>query len=341
MSSSPVTASTQSPSHTPVAEPVIPGVFRIACPFGEGAIVHVYFIDAPEPALVDTGVSANPRGTIEPALNSIGKTLTDVRHIFNTHGHWDHMGGNEQARRLAPEAKTYVHENDRHLLDTVEAHTRGYSSYAARLLETPGGLDAVDRLQRDSIGAPTPADVLVTDGLEVSLGGGLTVRVVTTHGHSFGAVSYLLEPARVLFTGDGIQAQGSRPGTLPLVFDDSQAYRASIAKVSALDVRALCMGHGYSGLTPQSGTDPVRQGDAARQFLIESGEAAKVIEEATRSILAQQPDTAFKPFARELFQRLQKSLGTTLDENGMNERSMATAHAFYREITGAPLPDRS
>src|SRR5688572_19392436 len=103
----------------PAADQVLSGVYRIGCPFGEGGVVFVYYLDAPEPALVDTGVKASPSGAIEPALNAVGKTLAEVRHIFNTHGHWDHTGGNEAARRLAPDALVYLNEADRYLLETV------------------------------------------------------------------------------------------------------------------------------------------------------------------------------------------------------------------------------
>jgi len=326
------------PTSAPLAEEVLPDVYRIACPFGEGGIVFVYYIDAPEPALIDSGINSSPPGAIEPALNALGKTLVEVRHLFNTHGHWDHMGGNERVLRFAPDAKTYLHKNDQHLMQSADAHVTGYSSYAVRVLETPGGLEQVDRLQRASIDAPTRVDVSVSDGQVVDLGGGKRVRVVTTHGHSNGSTSYLLEGVGALFTGDGIQGSGSRPGQLPLVFDDSKAYRSTIAKVSDLGVKALCMGHGFSGLNAESGRDSVRQGADAQRFLEESGEAAKVVEEAARSVLKETPDLAFLDFARRLFGRVAGQLGTELDAAGMSVRSMATVHAFYRELTGAPLP---
>jgi hydroxyacylglutathione hydrolase len=331
-------SSTSSATAAPRAEEALPGVFQIACPFGEGSIVYVYYLDGDEPALVDTGVKASPTEVIEPALRGAGKSLANVRSILNTHGHWDHMGGNEAARRLTPQAKVYLHPNDRHLMESADNHVKGYSSYAARLLRTPGGLEAVDTLQRSSIEAPARVDVWVDEGLGISLGGGRTVRAVRTPGHSRGSTSYLLEGQNTLFTGDAIQGLGSRGGQLPLVFDDSQLYRATIARASELGIQAICLGHAMASLSPDAGSGPVRRDGQAQAFLEQSGEAAKAVEEAARSIVADTPGIDFDAFARQLCARLAPALGLEVDQNGLNPRSMATIHAFYREMTGAPLP---
>ncbi len=320
------------------AEPVLPGVYRIGCPFGDGGIVHVYYLDAPEPAIIDTGVHASAPDTIQPALAAAGLDVREIRFLFNTHGHWDHMGGNAALRALAPHARTYAHAADAPLFASLEAHLSGYTTYPARLL---GDRDALARQQaqlRAGVGMPAPVEVQVQDGQVISLGGEWHVRVIHTPGHSLGSTSYLLEHVGALFTGDGLQGLGSRPGQLPLVFDDSRAYRATIAHLSGIPFEALCMGHSFCGLTAESGRDPVRRGASARRFLEESGEAAKAIEEAMRSTVAERPGASFLEIARAVLATLAAPLGLDLDASGLNARSLATLHAFYRELTGAPLP---
>ena len=56
-----MTASPSSPSAAPRADEVLPGVFQIACPFGEGGIVYVYYLDGAEPAR-RASTSAAPAG---------------------------------------------------------------------------------------------------------------------------------------------------------------------------------------------------------------------------------------------------------------------------------------
>jgi glyoxylase-like metal-dependent hydrolase (beta-lactamase superfamily II) len=322
----------------PAAEQVLPRVYRIPCPFGDGGIVHVYYLDAPEPTLIDSGVKGSPPETIAPALGAAGIDLGAVRHLFNTHGHWDHMGGNEALRRLARGARTYAHHEDTHLLGDVERHTGGYVTYPMRILEDEPGLLAVQATLRRSVEAPTPVDVPVQDGATYSLGAGFQLRAVHTPGHSRGSTSYLLEGVQALFTGDAVQGLGSRPGQLPTIFDDSRAYRATIVRLSEVPFEALCLGHSFCGLGPAAVRDPVRRGAAARTFLEESGEAAKAIEEAMRSVLSYAGDAGFLPAARATLKRLADPLGVELDAGGLSTRSLATLHAFYRELTGAPPP---
>ncbi|HEX2513175.1 MAG TPA: MBL fold metallo-hydrolase [Chloroflexota bacterium] len=344
-SSTPGTPGTASQPPAPtVAEPALPGVYRIACPFGQDSIVHVYYVDAPQPALIDSGVLRSPGKAIGPALQRAGFSLGAVRHLFNTHGHWDHMGGNLQVRAAAPGCRTYAHQEDAYLLADVEQHARGYSTIQFRLLDDAPGREAQAAMLRRSVGTPAPVDEWIVDGARYDLGGGISLRALHTPGHSRGSTSYLLEGAGragVLFTGDGVQGLGSRPGQLPLIFDDSHAYRATIARLSGVPCGALCLGHSFCGLGPESGRDPVRQGEAARTYLEESGEAAKAVEEAMRSVLA--PGAAgerdFLSVARATLQRVAGPLGVELDGQGLSPRSVVTLHAFYRELTGAPLPE--
>ena len=57
------------------------GVWRITCPFAAGSQVMAYFIEAPQPAIIDTGVRSSPGTVIGPALAVAGLDLADTRFI--------------------------------------------------------------------------------------------------------------------------------------------------------------------------------------------------------------------------------------------------------------------
>ena len=67
-------------------------VHPLASPWGR---FHLYsfYIDAPEPAIVDTGIATSPVDGMLPALEALGRRIEDVRWILLTHGHIDHVGG--------------------------------------------------------------------------------------------------------------------------------------------------------------------------------------------------------------------------------------------------------
>ena len=46
----------------------------------------------------------------------------------------------------------------------------------------------------------------------------------------------------------------------------------------------------------------------------------------------------FQAVARATLSRVAGPLGVQLDETGLSVRSLATLHAFYREMTGAGTP---
>src|SRR6185312_11127293 len=86
-----------------------------------------YFIDAPEPAIVDTGIASSPDECIVPALRALGRRVEDVRWILLTHGHIDHVGGAHALWELTGgRAQVVIHEADAPMLRARTAHVQDY-----------------------------------------------------------------------------------------------------------------------------------------------------------------------------------------------------------------------
>ena len=90
-------------------------VVAIPCRYGDDGTVFAYWLDAPEPALVDSGVvSSAPM--IAAAVREAGRDLADLRWILLTHGHWDHTGGARALKAASSYGRIGVHEDDADLL---------------------------------------------------------------------------------------------------------------------------------------------------------------------------------------------------------------------------------
>ncbi|MBU1713182.1 MAG: MBL fold metallo-hydrolase [Proteobacteria bacterium] len=104
-----------------------------------------------------------------------------VKYIINTHGHFDHVGGNKRMKD-ATGADILIHSLDAPML--------GYISQSA----SAWGMNAEDS---------PPPDLMLKDGDEVKFGD-ITLKVIHTPGHSPGGIS--LYSDGFVFVGDTLFA---------------------------------------------------------------------------------------------------------------------------------------
>ena len=134
-------------------------------------------------------------------------------------------------------------------------HTHLDHSPAARALKESTGATVAGRIakqdgRQDAAFAP---DRILNEGESIRADG-ITLQAVHTPGHASNHLCYLLEEARLLFTGDHVM-QGSTVVISP-PDGDMHAYLASLGKLLTLDLAALAPGHGRLIETPH---DEVRR----------------------------------------------------------------------------------
>lgn len=122
------------------------------------------------------GVVIDPGGDETEILAVLKQNAVTVRYILNTHGHFDHVGGND-ALKKATGAPVLIHAADAPLLGKAAEHGAAF------------GL---------SVGAQGGADGPLDDGMVLKVGD-ISLTVLHTPGHTRGGVCFL---------GDGFVVTG-------------------------------------------------------------------------------------------------------------------------------------
>ncbi len=272
-------------------------IHPLASPWGR---FHLYsfFIDAPEPAIVDTGIASSPAEGMAPALAALGRRIEDVRWILLTHGHIDHVGGAHALWEMTGRrAQVVIHKADAPMLRSRRAHVDEYLAGRGRYLHDPDGEAKQRAAAQAVISGEMEPTLLVTGGESISLGGDVSVSVHAIPGHTPGSVAYVVDGQDDVFVGDAVQVHGAANG-FP-AFVDPDSYRASLRHLrDAVRPQRLYLGHPYRRA---DGTPFGVQLDAAqaREALDESLFIEDRVRTAAQDCLAaglEDTDSAYSPF---------------------------------------------
>jgi len=274
-------------------------VHPLVSPWGRFGL-YSFFIDAPEPAIVDTGIASSPAEGMVPALEAIGRRIEDVRWILLTHGHIDHLGGAHALWELTGRrAKVVIHEADAPLLRSRRAHVDQYVDVRQQYIDNPNAVEEQTKAANHVISGEMEPTMLVKGGETLALGGDVTVSVHHIPGHTAGSVAYVVDGQQSVFVGDAVQIHGAANGFPG--YEDPAAYRSSLQHLRD-DVRPqhLYLGHPYRG------ADGVPYGveldrEAARNALQGSLDLEARIDDAARRYLRdglQETYSPYSPFAR-------------------------------------------
>ncbi|MGW4348195.1 MBL fold metallo-hydrolase [Streptomyces sp. NPDC004690] len=219
-------------------------VHPLVSPWGRFGL-YSFYIDAPQPAIVDTGIATSPAEGMAPALKALGRRIEDVRWILLTHGHIDHVGGAYALwERTGRRARVVIHEADAPMLRSRRAHVEEYRAGRGPYLRDPEGEAKVARAADAVISGEMEPTLLVRGGETLSLGGDVTVSVHAIAGHTPGSVAYVLDGQRAAFVGDAVQVHGAASGFPG--YTDPAAYRAGLEHLrDRVRPRRLYLGHPY------------------------------------------------------------------------------------------------
>lgn len=180
--------------------------------------VFLYLLEGEHCYLIDTGI----RGAEDVILDDIaqrGYVADDLRSVFLTHAHPDHIGAAYRLKQLTG-CSVYSSAGDQPWIADIDVQFR------ARPIPN------FYQLVSDSV---TP-DGTLSDGDTLCLDADLTLRVLETPGHSQSSLSYLWLERGILFTGDCIPSEND----VPIYENAEQSIRTLLRLQSLSGIHAVC-----------------------------------------------------------------------------------------------------
>jgi metallo-beta-lactamase class B len=218
---------------------------------GTCGISSILITDPAGDILIDGGTEADA-DLIADNIRDLGFRLTDVKYILHSHEHYDHVGGIAKLQKMTG--------------------ARVFASAPARAVLNSGKPSAGDpQLGILKPFPPAQVDELVTDGQMVRLGNTVLIAT-TTPGHTPGALTWHWGSCDGGKCRQIVYADSLTPVSAPNYrFSDHAAYlaayRASIAKVAALDCDILLTPHpSASDMVDRLGRAQVENRDACRDY---------------------------------------------------------------------------
>ena len=180
--------------------------------------VYIYIIEGKHLYLIDSGVSGSER-IIEDYLHDMNKNIRNIKGVFLTHSHPDHIGSAGKIKTIS-KSNIYAPYDEKDWIEDIHKQfkERPIPNFYGLLNES---VKIDEYLKKDDI---------------ITLQEDIHLRVIDTSGHSKGSLSYLWMERNILFTGDAVPATGDIS-----IFVDFKKSMDTLERLKSIDDINFCL----------------------------------------------------------------------------------------------------
>jgi 2-aminobenzoylacetyl-CoA thioesterase len=211
------------------------GFFVIGSPH-----VPLYLLKSEKPVLIEGGISLLGEIYRKDVVDRLGKASPEW--ILLTHVHFDHCGAVPYLKKAFPDMKVGASPESAEILKRPNA-VKLIRALSESAREAVAGIDGA-LILKDGF-EPFSVDAVLGDGDRIHVGGGLSVEVLSTPGHTRDFLSYYIPEKKILISSE---AGGCAVNSGYISVDcltDFDVYMASLNRLASLDAEVLCQGHRY------------------------------------------------------------------------------------------------
>ncbi|MEI4769941.1 MBL fold metallo-hydrolase [Psychrobacillus sp. FJAT-51614] len=307
-------------------------VIPIECKFGPVS-AFAYYVDAQEPAIIDTGVNVSAAQDIEPILAEHGIRIEDICWILLTHGHVDHLGGAYAVwEKTGRRAKVVIPEKEARLLRDRNEQIVDYKALQGKYITDPAIQEKHIAMLTSDIGDNIEPELEVKDGDHISLGGAVSLTVVETPGHSIGSVTFVMDGLDWAFAADAVQMYGGLSG-LPTI-ENPRLYRESVHRLLK-DVcpSRLYLGHPFRNINGELQSAQITGEEVASVLQASLDMDAKLVDIVQRHLSgdtqSNESNSLYGPF-----ESIAAEIGYTGDPRNLPCSFFVTMHGYQEELNG-------
>jgi glyoxylase-like metal-dependent hydrolase (beta-lactamase superfamily II) len=189
-------------------------------------------------ALIDSGVSATHERLVSELKKYLGDS-SELKYVFLTHAHFDHIGGVPFLRQYAPHMQLLASPLTAQLLSDAALLQHFYRRNAevAAAMQVPFEISEGDWAQALKV------DHVLGDGDVIDLGADVDIKLIGCPGHTEDVVAYYVRSDAALSAAEAVGSYDGRDKLYPCFPWSYHNYVISLDRLAGLEVKVLGLPH--------------------------------------------------------------------------------------------------